>query len=116
MVPLALTASNVVAGSTMGLYATTATANDVKPVDCSSITLTALYGGKDDVTAGSTNDLELGGPAAQTLNGGSGDDCILGGSGDDTLDGGPGSDVCIGGPGEDAFLNCETIIQGDPTP
>lgn len=114
-IPVALTGANVVGTSQAGQHGATAGADDVKPTDCASLTIAALYKGTGAVTGGTTNDLVLGGPADQILDGGEGNDCILGGGGNDQIDGGPGSDVCIGGPGEDTFSSCETIIQGDPS-
>ena len=90
------------------------TANTLKPAACAALALTNLITGNGNIDPGLanvTNDLILGGPAAQTIRGRGGDDCILAGGGGDTLIGNGGTDVCIGGPGADSFnANCETQI------
>jgi Ca2+-binding RTX toxin-like protein len=101
-------------------------ANELKPLQCSGITLTNIV----DIGAGETgtgaNDLILGTPGNDpVIRGGAGDDCILGGGGNDrrrffffpglfgdggndVLIGGPGTDVCFGGAGSDSYYGCET--------
>lgn len=104
-------------------------ADDLKPPECSGITLTNIV----DIGAGETgtpaNDLILGTDKADAeIRGGAGDDCILGGKGnerqrigtdwapglygeegDDVLIGGEGNnDYCDGGPGTDLYYSCET--------
>src|SRR5262249_7561158 len=44
---------------------------------------------------GDGNDVLIGGPGNDALNGGNGDDVLIGGGGVDALDGGPGSNVVI---------------------
>lgn len=104
-------------------------ANDLRPPEC------ALYAYSDVLVvsgiynAPDNNELILGSPGADTINGKRGSDCIVGGDGndrldgdkesdvliggpgDDYLDGGQGDDICIGGPGNDTFKFCETIID-----
>ena len=109
--PFALAAASSVAESRAGVHATTAGLNDVKPSECAALALTQLFKSAGDLTAASTNDLVLGGSAAQAIDGGDGDDCIIAGGGDDAIVGGNGNDVCIGGPGTDTFTACETIVQ-----
>ena len=83
-------------------------ANDLKPPECASLTLTTLVIG----SAGTNGaDLQLGTAAADTLNGNNGADCIIGGGGNDTINGGNGADICIGGPGTDTFTSCTTSYQ-----
>jgi hypothetical protein len=105
-----------------------ASANALKPSECSGMNLTNIV----DVGAGETgtdaNDLILGTNKADAeIRGGAGDDCILGGkgnerqkidkvwspglygdSGNDILIGGPGTnDYCDGGDGTDTYYSCE---------
>jgi len=87
------------------------TPNDLKPVECASLNLTALIVGNGNVTGTAANELIIHGAAGKPISGGGGNDCILGGDGDDSIDGGTGTDVCIGGPGADTFTNCETSYQ-----
>jgi Ca2+-binding RTX toxin-like protein len=60
-------------------------------------------------TAG--NDVILGTPGADQINGGDGDDTICGGGGADILDGGPGDDSVDGGAGNDTLV----ASSGDDT-
>lgn len=104
----ALTAANTVPESGADLVTQSATANQLKPSDCSGLDLTAI------ITNGSgtmNNDLVLGSSGADTLTGSDGNDCLVAGSGNDSLDGGAGTDICIGGDGTDTFSNCEIQID-----
>jgi len=88
--------------------------NTLKPASCSAITLTTIIycpigGGNCDGTA--ANELILGSPNIDIIQGKGGSDCILGGGGDDDISGSQAKDVCIGGPGTDIFKKCETTIQ-----
>lgn len=87
--------------------------DDLKPAECSGITLTNLVTGSVTVTGTSGNDLILGSALIDTMSGLGGDDCILGGDLVDVINGGSGNDVCIGGPGIESFLfsSCETAYQ-----
>ncbi len=90
------------------------TPNTLKPTACSAITLTVIVycpmgGGICDGT--NANELILGSPNVDTIQGKGGSDCILGGGGDDDISGSQAKDVCIGGPGTDIFKKCETTIQ-----
>ena len=104
----ALAATNTVPATYASETASGITADDVKPVDCAALSLTAVYVGIDATGA---NELVLGTAAGTTVRGRGGDDCVLGGGGDDTVRGDAGTDVCIGGPGNDSFIGCETEIQ-----
>lgn len=86
-------------------------ANDLKPVECASITVTAKISGSGTITGTAASELITGSAGADNISGGQGNDCILGGAGNDTLNGGPGTDVCIGGGGTDTFSGCETQLQ-----
>ena len=121
----AITASNTVPPSNLGEDLRSITADDLKPVECASLTLTAV------VTTGTgANDLVLGTASDDSpLRGRQGDDCILGGAGDDNLrgnrendillgqagddrhTGGRHTDECYGGAGTDTFATCETQVQ-----
>ncbi len=90
------------------------TPNTLKPPACSAITLTTIIycpagGGNCDGTG--ANDLILGSPNIDIIQGKGGSDCILGGDGDDDLAGSQAKDICIGGPGNDIFKKCETTVQ-----
>lgn len=105
------TASNVVPKSVAAECAQGIGANDLKPAACAGLALTVVVAGPADVTATEANELVAGGPAAQNIVAGDGNDCVLGGAGLDTLDGGAGTDVCAGnGLGTTVFVNCETAV------
>ncbi len=123
----AVTASNTVPVTLADKNSYGLSANQLKPPQCSGITLTNIV----DIGAGQNgtdaNDLILGTPGGDPLIwGGAGDDCILGGggndrrrvlifwlpglfggAGDDVLIGGPGLDSCFGGGGTDTYYSCE---------
>lgn len=103
-----LTASNTVPESGLGIETANVTAEQMKPPECSALSLQYIA----TTSTGSTlNDLVVGSSAADSLFGLDGNDCLVGGDGDDTLDGGDGTDICIGGGGTDTFVNCETQID-----
>ena len=111
---IAQTAANTVPTGKVSNTAQAITVNDLKPADCSAITLTTIttFSGGGTHQATSAAELILGDSVAQSIHGQSGDDCILAGGGDDTLFGGNDIDVCIGGPGNDTLkTSCETQIQ-----
>ena len=109
---VAFTATNVVPTTYASQTASAIGANDLKPSECSSITVTAKVTGSGTISGTNAAELITGGAAVDTISGSGGSDCILGGGGDDSLNGGAGTDVCIGGPGTDTFNNnCETRIQ-----
>lgn len=101
--------------------------NDLKPSACAHIDIAVMIAGNGTLDAPDTNTLLIGGPGADTLNGGRGYDCLVGGWGDNSLNGGQGHDVLIGGPGnerifggpgndicygrggKDQFINCQQI-------
>jgi Ca2+-binding RTX toxin-like protein len=102
----AFTASNTVPASHAGQSARSIGAQDLAPPQCAGMGLTTVVTNGAG-TAG--NDLVLGSPVGETLNGNNGDDCLVGGGGDDFLKGGTGNDVCIGGGGaNEKFNQCET--------
>ncbi len=100
-----LTASNTVPESGLGSETVNVTAEQMKPPECSTLSLQYTA---PSSTGSTLNDLVVGSSSADTLSGLGGNDCLVGGDGDDTLDGGDGTDVCIGGGGNDTFQNCET--------
>jgi Ca2+-binding RTX toxin-like protein len=106
-----LTGSNTVPASKAGKSASSVGSNDVKPSDCSGITVSVTTTGSGVFSGTTADELILGGAAADTISGLTGNDCIVGGGGNDTIDGGLGTDVCIGGPGTDTFVSCETQVQ-----
>lgn len=88
----AMTASNTMPGNvSIGQVQTPIGAGDVRPPECSGLSLSGR------------SDLVLGTAAGKTLDGGNGNDCIVGGGGNDILYGKQGDDVLIGGPGVDIF-------------
>ena len=111
----AVTAANIIPSSRLGEYTNTITANTLKPIECSAITLTAILycpasGGNCDGTDAS--ELVIGSTADDDIRSGKGDDCVLGGGGNDSLRGEQNADVCLGGPGTDGlYPSCETQIQ-----
>lgn len=108
----AQTASNTVASTKVVDNSSAIGANNLKPTECASITLTAKVTGSGTISGTSAAELLTGSAVADTISGAGGDDCLLGGDGDDYLNGGIGTDVCIGGGGNDTFdKSCETRIQ-----
>lgn len=104
----ALTAANTVPESGIDYETQSVTADQLKPSECSSLSLANII---TDGSGTTDNDLVLGTSGADSINGSDGNDCLVAGSGDDTLDGGAGTDICIGGDGTDSFSNCETQID-----
>ena len=98
--------------SSAGTYNAPITVNDLKPADCSGITLTDILTGSGVIVGiGNRDELILGSPGVDTIDGSLGDDCILGGGSDDDITGGVGTDVCIGGGDpDDTFATCETVV------
>ena len=108
----AQTASNTVPSTKVVDNSNAIGANNLKPTECGSITLTTKVTGSGTINGTSAAELLTGSTVADTISGAGGDDCLLGGAGDDNLNGGTGIDVCIGGPGTDTFnSSCETKIQ-----
>jgi Ca2+-binding RTX toxin-like protein len=107
----AFAANLSVSESDIGYKSIAVTANDLKPVACSTLDLTIIIHGSGTITGTSGNDLIIGSAETDVINGLGGDDCILGADGDDSIDGGDSTDICIGGSGIDTFTNCETLIQ-----
>jgi len=103
----ALAAANIIPVTHLTDQTRAITFLDLVPPECASIryalqTLvdcSAQTGGCSG--SGSLNELILGTPADDTIDGKSGDDCIVGGGGNDTMFGGNGNDVLVGGPGND---------------
>lgn len=106
----AIAATNSVPSSHLTDQSRPITANDLKPSQCAALNLTEIVVGSGKFSGTNANELILGGPDADTIDGKGGSDCILGGGGNDDIDGGSGTDVCIGGPGTDTFSRCETQI------
>jgi Ca2+-binding RTX toxin-like protein len=108
----AQTSANTVPGTKIVNDTRTIGANDLKPTECASITVTAKLTGSGTITGGAAAELITGSAGVDTISGSGGNDCLLGGAGNDSLNGGAGIDVCVGGPGTDTFnASCETQIQ-----
>ena len=105
----ALSASNGVPLTRMGLSTKTIILRDLLPSECSAITITNVVYCSNQGTCNGTNsnDLIFGTSGTDKIQGKKGDDCILGGGANDELDGGDGNDVCLGGPGTNTYPSCE---------
>jgi Ca2+-binding RTX toxin-like protein len=103
-----LLASNSLPATKLGQSVVSVTANDLKPADCASVSVTNVVTGGGTVNGSSGNDLILGSSGDDTIDGSSGDDCIVGGAGADTITGSAGS-VCIGSA-DATFVGCGTRI------
>jgi len=108
-------AANIVVPTTrLTNQASPITANTLKPTACSAITLTAIVycpAGGGICNGTNADELIIGSPNVDTIQGKGGADCIVGGGNDDDITGSQSEDVCIGGPGTDVFKKCETTIQ-----
>src|SRR5512133_1395160 len=95
----ALSASNFIPLTRMGLSTQTIILQDLMPGECSAITIAnVVYCPNQGMCNGTNaNDLIFGTSGVDRIQGKKGDDCILGGGANDDLDGGDGNDVCIGG-------------------
>lgn len=124
----AVTANNPVPVTYASDTTSAISADNLKPSECSGITLTAKItaspwtggaaaelivgtNGANTATGNGGDDCILGGAGIDALRGNGGNDVLIGGDGDDTLTGGAGTDVCYGGAGVDTFATCETQIQ-----
>lgn len=112
---LAVAANNVVPLTHLTDQSSAMTANDLKPSDCSAISLTAILfcpTGGGACAGTDASELVIGSTADDDIESGKGDDCILSGGGNDSLKGEKDIDVCISGPGTDSFHpSCESSIQ-----
>jgi len=108
-------AANIVVPTTrLTNQASAVTANTLKPAQCSAVTVTSILycpAGGGICNGTNTDELIIGSPNIDTIQGKGGNDCIVGGGGDDSVTGSQAKDVCIGGPGNDTFTKCETTIQ-----
>jgi hypothetical protein len=111
LVGFAVTATNVVPATRAGSSSVgPATANQLKPDACSSLTLTGIRVGSGTFSDSNAAHLVLGSAGVDSIRGQGGSDCILGGSG--TLRcARRRTDVCIGGPGGHVPRHRETQIQ-----
>lgn len=107
---MSLTSANTVPVSKASDSSRAATANDLKPVECAGVTLSAIVSGSGSISGTNAAELITASSGADSIQAKVGNDCLLGGGGDDSLDGGPGNDVCIGGAGANTFTSCETQI------
>ncbi len=130
---IALTAANTVPATNADDQSASITAEDLKPPECASITLTAVVTGSgtfngtaaaelvtasnlvDDVRAQGGSDCLLGGGSGDTLRGNGGNDVILAGDGADSALGGGGGDVVYGGAGNDSLRgnNGNDTLRGE---
>lgn len=108
----AQTAANTVPGTKVEDDIRSVAPNDLKPIECVAISLTAKLSGAGTINGTSAAELITGSAGVDTISGSGGNDCLVGGNGNDSLNGGAGTDVCIGGAGTDTFNNsCETKLQ-----
>ena len=106
------TDQNIVPVSDAGTAQQAISADQIKPDECASVSVTNRVSGSGTVVGTAANDLMTGSSGPDVMTGLAGSDCILGYDGADEIDGGPGTDVCVGGPGNDTFIACETEIDG----
>ena len=103
---IALSAANTVPPSGLSDTSIQVPASELAPPECDSIRNTLenvviCSGGY--CTGSNVNDLILGTPGDDIIDGKNGDDCIVGGDGNDAISGENGDDVLIGGPGSDTL-------------
>ncbi len=105
----ALSESNIVPLTRIGLSTQAIIMRDLMPGECSAITFTNIvYCPNQGTCNGSnSNDLIFGTAGVDKVQGKKGDDCILGGGANDDINGDEGNDVCIGGPGTNSYTSCE---------
>jgi Ca2+-binding RTX toxin-like protein len=108
---IGLSGANTIPASHLGSTSSIINADALKPVECAGIAITNIIIDSGNIKGTTQNDLILGSPGVDKINGKGGIDCILGGGGDDDIAGTGAGDVCIGGPGNDTFSKCDTIIQ-----
>lgn len=108
---LALTSSNSVPQTALGLSDLTITARNLAPAVCSGLSLTDLIVFETGVARGSQrSDLLIGAPGIIRMLGLGGDDCLIAPSGFmGTIDGGQGFDVCVGNAAA-TFQRCEVEV------
>ncbi len=109
----ALTASNTVPVTNAADHISTITPNDLKPVECAALNLTAKITGSGSINGTAANELITGSAGRDIVDAGDGDDCVLTGDFKDDIDCGLGTDVALSGTGGDKNVdqNCETFIQ-----
>ncbi|MDA0264991.1 MAG: hypothetical protein O3A93_00150 [Chloroflexi bacterium] len=96
-VAVVFTASNTVPPTSAGMSIISVGPNEIKPRECSGITVTNIVIVTDGLQTGTAfNDLMLGSATVSVLDGGAGDDCIVTGNLAAVITGGLGNDVCIG--------------------
>ena len=103
------TASNTVPVSRLGSRSVGTGIAELRPLACSTMTLTVLLKGTGNINGSNSAELILAACGAAKISGGGGNDCIVGGADATDIDGGAGTDVCIGAPGV-KYKGCESII------
>ena len=103
-----LAAANIVPVTRLSDQNRAILASELAPPECDSIRNTlqvyiACASTTCNGSPGNTNELILGTPGDDTIDGGNGDDCIVGGGGADVLFGNHGNDVLVGGHGVDTL-------------
>jgi len=106
----AFSAANSIPLTRLGLTTQAITANQLKPPQCSAISVTNIIYCTGGICNGTNaSDLIFGTSGDDDIRGGQGNDCILGLDGNDRLVGNQGTDVCVDVPGTDFHPSCESI-------
>jgi hypothetical protein len=106
----AVATNNAVDESGLSYTTHPVTANQLKPSQCDSLSLTHIVIGGGTINDSNSSSLILGSSGNDTISGQGGADCILGGAGGDTLNGGDSNDVLLGG---DSSLFNPDLLYGD---
>lgn len=91
--------------------------NDIKPAECSTVTVDKLVSGdtSPSITGTDANELVLGSDQTFTFDGGLGNDCLISRiAGPVTMSGGDGIDVCVGNAETTFDASCETQYPPGP--
>jgi hypothetical protein len=103
------TASNTVPVSRLGSRTVATGIAELRPLACSTMTLTVLLKGTGNISGSNSAELILAARGAAKITGSGGNDCIVGGADATDIDGGAGTDVCIGPPAV-KYKGCESTI------
>jgi Ca2+-binding RTX toxin-like protein len=117
----ALAGANIVPITRVDEYGDSIVPNDLKPAECSSITVDEITAGSGTINGTNSNNLILGSNLSDIINASNAGskwltNCILGGSGDDTINGSKKAEIILGGPGNDILRGRrgDDILYGGP--